>query len=168
MTMSHPTDPRLADISTYDREAVIATVTDFYQFLATLPYIEPADVLYPPPGGWPNINAENFAGLGKTEQVIALLKHLPYIRMDGNHEYMVAPETFPCDYRRDYFQSPAVFADGRGPWDVPVGFSFPPWVVPLTYGKNHGDYLMLDTTDGEFDQENQCLHVEPDIRPRSL
>ena len=34
-------------------------------------------------------------------------------------------------------------------------FEFPSWVVPLTYGKNHGDYLMLDTTDGEFYAEGE-------------
>ncbi|MCJ1269695.1 hypothetical protein MMC22_009587 [Lobaria immixta] len=149
MTTSHPADPQLGEISKYDREAVIAAVTDFYHFLAQLPYIEPADILHPPlEGGWPNITTENFACLGKSDEVIALLKCLPYIRMDGHHEYVVAPETFPCDYRRDYFQTPS-FAEGRtAPWDVPVGLKFPSWVIPLTYGKNHGDYLMFDTTDG--------------------
>lgn len=143
--MSHPPDHQ----PIYDRKVVVATIADFYQFLASLPYIELTDVLYPPlESGWPNITGEKFALLRKSEEVIELLKHLPYIKMDGGHEYMVAPETFPCDYRRDYFQSPS-FTEGREPWDVPVGFKFPPWVIPLTYGKNHGDYLMLDTTDGE-------------------
>lgn len=155
--MSHPTEP---DPGSYDRDAIIAAVTDFYQFLARLPYIEPAEVLYPPPssgsdgslpGSWPHITSETFGALGKSAEVIALLQRLPYIRMDGEQEYVVAPETFPCDYRRDYFRAPALTAegDGGGPWDVPGGFEFPSWVVPLTYGKNHGDYLMLDTTDGE-------------------
>lgn len=165
--MSHPTASQLGELSTYDREAIIAVVADFYQFLAKLPYIESADILYPPEGGWPNITQENFACLGKNEEVIELLKLLPYIRMDGSHEYLVAPETSPCDYRRDYFQSPS-FAEGRGPWDVPVGFEFPPWVIPLTYGKNHGDYLMLDTTDGEFYHKMNIYHMRPDFVTNSL
>jgi hypothetical protein len=28
-------------------------------------------------------------------------------------------------------------------------FTFPEWVVPLTYGKVNGQYIMLDTTDGK-------------------
>jgi hypothetical protein len=142
---------RSAETPSYDREEVIATITDFYQFLSKLPWIKPEDVLYPPKEGWPNITEENFSFLSKNSEVITLLKHLPYIRMDGKTEYMVAPQTFPCDYRRDYFQSPA-FVKGRPPYEVtePDEFEFPPWVVGLTYGKNKGDYLMLDTCDGEF------------------
>jgi hypothetical protein len=145
--MSLPPDPRVGATSQYDREEVIAVVTEFYQFLAKLPYIEPADVLFPPASGWSNINHQNFAGLGKSEEVIELLKRLPYIDMSG-HEYLIAPNTYPCDYRREPFQSP-VTTKSTG-WYVPIGSEFPPWVVPLTYGKRDGTYLMLDTTDGKF------------------
>jgi hypothetical protein len=68
--------------------------------------------------------------------------------MSNNHEYMIAPQTYPCDYWRDYFQSPT-FTKLRPPYEVPYGFEYPPWVVPLTYGKNDGSYLMLDTIDGK-------------------
>jgi len=134
----------------YDREEVIATITDFYQFLSKLPWVEPDDILYPPEGGWPNITKENFNFLGKNDEVITLLKQLPYVRMDGEDEYQVAPETFPCDYRRNYFKSPS-FGKGNMPYEVPPtekGFEFPPWVISLTNGKKHGDWLLLDTTDG--------------------
>ena len=133
---------------------MITRLRDFYTFLSKLPWIEPQDVLdAPEPGGWPNISKDNFAYLGKNDEVVALLQHLPYVRMDGkNGEYALAYSTFPCDYRRDYFQNLAGLA--AAPWEIPEtegrGFKFPPWVVPLTDGKNHGDYLMLDTTDGEF------------------
>lgn len=53
--------PRLEKPSTYDREDTITAVTDLYPFLATLPYIEPTDILYPPPEGWPHITKENEA-----------------------------------------------------------------------------------------------------------
>jgi hypothetical protein len=33
----------------------------------------------PPEGGWPNIIPENFQKLGKTDEVIRLLRNLPYI-----------------------------------------------------------------------------------------
>jgi hypothetical protein len=150
--MSTSSEPPSLELSSYNREEIVATLRDFYEFLSKLPWLESGDILYPPESGWPNITKENFAFLGKNEEVIALLRHLPYIRMDGKGQYVVAYNTFPCDYRRDYFQSPA-FEKGLTPWEIPETggrFEFPSWVVPLTYGKNHGDYLMLDTTDGGF------------------
>jgi len=39
-------DPRLEKPSTYNRKEAITAVTGLYQFLATLPYIEPTDILY--------------------------------------------------------------------------------------------------------------------------
>ena len=114
MRMLRPTEPQSAETPSYDREEIIAMVTDFYQFLSKLPWIKPVDILYPPERGWPNITNESFAFLGKNGEVIALLRHLPYIRMDGKSEYLVALNTFPCDYRRDHFQSPS-FEKGRTP-----------------------------------------------------
>src|SRR5271156_4334341 len=117
MRMLRPTEPQSAETPSYDREEIIATITDFYQFLSKLPWIKPVDILYPPEGGWPNITNESFAFLGKNGEVIALLRHLPYIRMDWENEYLVAPYTFPCDYRRDYFQSPS-FEKGCTLWEI--------------------------------------------------
>jgi hypothetical protein len=129
---------------------VATALRDFYGFLAKLPWLEPEDVLEPPEQGWSNINIDNFGALHKNSIVIDLLKHLPYIRMDGpNKEYTLAWSTHPCDYRRSYFQMVGPSIDC---WEIPDtterDFDFPEWVVPLTYGKVHGQYIMLDTTDG--------------------
>ena len=148
--MSHPQDPRFEGTARYDRDHVIATVSDFYKFLVGTPFLEPDDVLFPPPGGWPNINKQRFAALGKNDEVVELLAHLPYINMSGQ-DYMVAPSTYPIDYRGEKFQSAlekgAENARING-WYIPSHHDFPPWVVPLTTGILNGDYLMLDTSDG--------------------
>jgi hypothetical protein len=124
----------------YNRNEVIATITTFYQLLAKLPCIELADILYPPAGGWPNITKENFACLDRNEKVIELLKRLPYVKMSNDREYMIAPQIHQGDYQRDYFQSRA-FTKSRSLWEVPHDFKYPPWVVLLTNGKNHGSYF---------------------------
>jgi hypothetical protein len=62
---------------------VATTLLDFYNFLALLPWLKPSDILEPPARGWPNISSDNFAPLHKNNTVIKLLKHLPYLRMDG-------------------------------------------------------------------------------------
>lgn len=66
-------------------------------------------------------------------------------------EYMVAPYTYPIDYRGDKFQSAldkGVENAKINGWNIPSYQVFPPWVVPLTTGIIHGDYLMLDTLEG--------------------
>lgn len=134
-----------------DLQAEVATaLQDFYNFLALLPWLDPSDILTPPAGGWPNINEANFAPLHKTDTVIQLLKHIPYLRMgDSDDKNPLVWQTFPCDYQRDYFQKVQSAIDY---WEIPNtserGFEFPEWVVPLTYGKVNGQYIMLDTSDG--------------------
>lgn len=134
-----------------DLQIEVATaLRDFYDFLTKLPWLQPEDVLEPPERGWPNINAKNFRAFHKSNVVIELLKHLPYIRMDGpNGDYTLAFSTYPCDYRRGYFQEIGSVIDC---WEIADtierDFKFPEWVIPLTYGKVRGQYIMLDTTDG--------------------
>jgi hypothetical protein len=62
----------------YSRDAVVAAVRDYYRFLVDM-YLPESLVLYPPNGGWPSITSDTWADSGKSDEVIALLRHLPYI-----------------------------------------------------------------------------------------
>ncbi|OCL06226.1 hypothetical protein AOQ84DRAFT_411663, partial [Glonium stellatum] len=146
LTMSLPPDPRVDGDPEYNREEIITAVTEFYKSLARLPYIELADILIPPPDGWPHITEEKFAALRKNHEVIELIRHLPYMNM-SRHEYMIAPDTYPIDYRGKGFNEGEVSEESAGR-AIPPGLEVPEWVVPLTYGSRDGTYLMLDTTDG--------------------
>jgi hypothetical protein len=158
-------------LATSDLQTEVATaLRDFYNFLARLPWLEPSDILEPPAQGWPNITSDNFAPLHKNNAVIELLRHLPYLRMDGPFErYTLVWSTYPCDYRRDYFHE---VKPGIDCWEIPDttgrDYHFPEWVVPLTYGKVHGQYIMLDTTDGiyKFLLAKTCFLVRPLITDR--
>lgn len=148
--MSHSQDPRFEGTSRYVREEVNANITEFYQFLAKFPVIEPDDILKPPKQGWPEITAERLAPLSKSEEVIQLLAHLPYLSVNG-HEAMAAPSTHMIDYRGPRFLD--ALATGRqdaAGWNyVPPFVDLPPHVVTLTAGRVHGDFLLLDTSDGQ-------------------
>ncbi|CAI9627207.1 unnamed protein product [Alternaria burnsii] len=143
------------------RTEVATALLDFYNFLARLPWLKPSDILEPPAQGWPNITSDNFAPLHKNGTVIELLKRLPYLRMDGPFERnTLAWSTYPCDYRRDYFQK---VEPGIDCWEIPDtserDYDFPEWAVALTYGKVHRQYIMLDTTDGTaMRYQVQTLH----------
>ena len=62
----------------YSRDQYVAAITEFYELVTSL-YIPRSALKFPPPGGWPNITPENCAGFGKSDFVVDLLKHLPYI-----------------------------------------------------------------------------------------
>ena len=67
---------------TYSRAETIAAVTDYYKFLTTM-YMDDSQVVYPPAGGWPSIvntDPDILKLLGKSDEVLSLLAHLPYIR----------------------------------------------------------------------------------------
>lgn len=66
------------DKITYSREATIAAVRDYYQFLADM--FLPEDFIEEPPAeGWPSITKERVTRLGKNDEVFELMRHLPYL-----------------------------------------------------------------------------------------
>ncbi|EXF76362.1 hypothetical protein CFIO01_12058 [Colletotrichum fioriniae PJ7] len=71
---------RTLDQVEYSEEATVAAVTDFFAFLAKM-YLPESAVVHPPPGGWPTL-ASDLQDLGKSDEVLSLLSHLPYIRQD--------------------------------------------------------------------------------------
>jgi hypothetical protein len=79
----------------YHQQEIVAGLTD--------PYIDSSAVLTPPSTGWHNITRDQFSELGKNDEVVDLLKHLPYIDLTG-HQYVIAPDTYPTDYRGEGFQ----------------------------------------------------------------
>jgi hypothetical protein len=130
----------------YHQQEIVAGLTDFYHFLSSLPYIDSSAVLTPPSTGWHNITRDQFSELGKNDEVVDLLKHLPYIDLTG-HQYVIAPDTYPTDYRGEGFQHDVTKESiGRC---MPLGdVDFPEWVINLTHGSRDGIYVMLDTKDG--------------------
>jgi hypothetical protein len=155
MTTSNLPDPRFDNrVLTYDAEAIKTALSTYFYALSKLPYIEASDIVYPPATGWPNITTTNFAPLGKNETVIALLKHLPYLRNPGLPKgYAIAFETFAIDYSAAPFTEPldGDAAEGWSPdqYEDDEG-KIKSWVVPLTISQDQGSgcWWLLDTTDG--------------------
>ncbi|KAK3307681.1 uncharacterized protein B0T15DRAFT_433419 [Chaetomium strumarium] len=89
--------PELHEVS-YLREATIAAVRKYYRFLTRM-YLKECYVAEPPEGGWPEINAETIGMLGKTDEVISLLRHLPYIHSSDDSAQGAGKALF-ADWRR--------------------------------------------------------------------
>ena len=68
----------LCNIS-YSRDATVRAFEDYFQFLTHM-YLDSEYVVHPPAGGWPEITTTTMAPFHKTDEVVQLLRRLPYIR----------------------------------------------------------------------------------------
>ncbi|KAG9682340.1 hypothetical protein KCU76_g13871, partial [Aureobasidium melanogenum] len=105
-------------------------------------------IVEPPEEGWPSITQDSLAGLEKTEAVIELLRHLPYIEPSEDYNTQVAFGTSVIDYREI---GKYKVAEGKSFQFIPAGNEeFPPDVVVLTdEGEDYyGSLLLLDTKKG--------------------
>ncbi|OBT49596.1 hypothetical protein VE04_10008 [Pseudogymnoascus sp. 24MN13] len=141
--------PELEDI-TYSRDECVAAVRDYYDFLSKM-YHDESDVLIPPDGGWPTITQDNLRGLGKTDEVISLLRSLPYIRAPEHTvlKLQSAPLCQFADWRQDSHNVSISASNcevlkhcSESAWLLE---DIPPHVVSLTSGNYDNPVLLLDT-----------------------
>jgi hypothetical protein len=89
--------PRLSEIS-YSHEAAVAAITDYFDFLAKM-YLDESAIFRPPEGGWPEITPDRLSDLGKTDEVIMLLRHIPYLRGGMAEQWKSEAEAGPSGVR---------------------------------------------------------------------
>jgi hypothetical protein len=99
--------------SSYNRDKVISSISNLYKLLIKLPYVDPEALVYPPTdenkNGWTGINETELRKRGKTDRIVDLLRHLPYLRQPksineadnhtaGDHKWMISPGTITIAY----------------------------------------------------------------------
>ncbi|KAI9150677.1 hypothetical protein HJFPF1_10453 [Paramyrothecium foliicola] len=139
--------PHLADVS-YSRDETIAAIRDYYRFLTSM-YLPESVILYPPPDGWPNITSTNMQRLGKADEVITLLKHLPYIEdTSGGAGFQAAPWCTFADYRSWTMEHTITQGSANEARLITEGSIFedvPAHVIGLTAGGRDNPVFLLDT-----------------------
>lgn len=143
--------------------AIVEPVASFYALLTTFPYLPTSDILTPPTAGWPQSDIANFRKLGKTDFVVEVLRHLPYIRTDSREWRIGYDDTIPITY----VKVPGIEetwtvggklaeleegADHVALWErfiEPHGQKLDAHVVALTSGSLYGAWLLLDTEAGK-------------------
>jgi len=136
-------------MTAYSRETTVKAVRSYYAFLvAKLGAIRPSCIIEPPVGGWPNITAASLVSLKKTDEVVELLRHLPYIKGEskGDWNEKIAPETNAFQYG-----GPGTMPSNgtaRDMWPPGAG-EIPTHVAVLTMGARYGSWLLFDTVEGQ-------------------
>jgi hypothetical protein len=134
----------------YSRDEFIAAIRDYYEFLATM-FIDRSCIVESPQGGWPSITAESMQGIRKTEEVIQLLKHMPYIVNKPFSHAM--PGCMPFDWAT----AGAHLMSGKDPegslimsegFEDQFGGRIPRYYIGLMRGRRERDIVLLNTKDG--------------------
>lgn len=158
MTSNQSDSSATANAAPYSRQATVAALRSFYDFLATLPRLSADAVVDAPPSGWPALTDDFLAQLGpKTAAVHDLLRHVPIIAAgtdgdDGDDDggegnALIAPATMAIRWDNgDGFLGSAL---GRGIIDGVlsphgVGDELPPHVAVLSKGGRDGSWLLVD------------------------
>ncbi len=143
--------PSLSEIK-YSRDECISALRDYYDFLTKL-YLNKSSIIEPPKEGWPSITPESLQGLGKTNEVIALLRHLPYIQrpLDDRDKAHGAANCYFADWQwnANWLSVACDRADGADELRIiteDVGFTdVPPHVIGITQGGRDNEVFLLDT-----------------------
>ncbi|KAI1475888.1 hypothetical protein F4774DRAFT_421169 [Daldinia eschscholtzii] len=83
----------------YSRDKTVQSILRFYQEVTRHPYLDDDALIIPPANGWSSINVR-----GKTESVLELLRHLPYLcpipicYTDGQSHDEIYPLPAHCVY----------------------------------------------------------------------
>ncbi|KAK8028335.1 hypothetical protein PG991_005391 [Apiospora marii] len=166
--------PELEDVS-YSEAECVAAIADYYEFLTKM-YLDESEVIYPPKGGWPSItqaHPEVLARFGKTDTVISLLAHLPYIRNKGGAEDGIhAIADCPFADWDDFFSGLPPDSDLDSCKMVTESYAFtevaPPHVVGLAAGHRDASIIIVDTELGiihwdQYPYRNQETHIREPI-----
>ncbi|OLN87543.1 hypothetical protein CCHL11_06201 [Colletotrichum chlorophyti] len=160
--------PDLEEI-TYSRAATIAAISSYYDFLTKM-YLNESKVIHPPSGGWPSIvNADPDAlrTLGKSDEVLQLLAHLPYIRSPRNwhNDAEAAPECILAEWQDLIaYLSPGSVTGGEDMRIASEGATFaslaPSHVFGLGFGGRDNAVMVLDTKLGIIHWEDCPARIE--------
>ncbi|KAL2122665.1 hypothetical protein VTJ04DRAFT_3120 [Mycothermus thermophilus] len=150
--------PRLSEVS-YSLEETVAAIRDYFEFLTRV-YLDESYVHLPPEGGWPEITPERLRGLGKTDDVVQLLRHMPYIQDDENTGSRIYAGPCMCEFYKwpvlirncerstnisKDFEDMRILTEPYGDWDKGL---VPPHMVGLITIETYFERFLLDTKHG--------------------
>jgi hypothetical protein len=138
----------------YNRDIVVNCIKRHYDLLVRAAYLDPANIQYPPADGWSDeqLVVDVLRVLGRSDKVIDLLRHLPYIK-DSAENFYIYHETHPMSYLRGtdlVGNLKAEECQGKDLCELllmPVPADWPAGFISLSHGRE-GTWWVIDTTKG--------------------
>ncbi|KAH4855048.1 hypothetical protein HBI24_147200 [Parastagonospora nodorum] len=158
----------------YDRDVVVNCIKRHYELLVKAAYFDPAEVLYPPDEGWSDekLAVDVLCAFRRSEDVIDLLRHLPYIKqLDGHDTDEVYLYTQHMSYLREAWPFKSLdpkFCRQKQLADellMPTAGEWPGEYISLTRDQ-HATWWVIDTAKGLAMLRIQSDHQRTDIQPR--
>jgi hypothetical protein len=144
----------------HNRDVLVNCIKRYYDLLIRAAYLDPNAIETPPPSGWTDeqLEVDILRVLGRSETVIDLLRHIPYIKSylthrQHNPRYEVLEETVAINYLRtaDLFEgATAEECKGKTLDDfclMPVDAEWPAGFISLTGGREATSWV-IDTDEG--------------------
>ena len=159
------------DEVSYSRDATVRAIREYYGFLVKM-YANESCILEPPEGGWPLTDPKGFGqALGKTDEVVELLRHLPYISFNEAHG---VPECWFADWQHcmglynagyvyegepDILERVRITTENAIPRE-----EMSPHVIGLTNGGRYTPAFLLDTERGVVYWYNRFYDCDDTIK----
>lgn len=131
----------------YDQNEIVGFITELYELLVKLAYIDEDHITWPPIGGHA-INEDLCRELQISPQVISLMKQIPYINGDFRYFLHLFPNSEPLSYLQD-----SDIERGRDPAASPHRPRrdyLLPQDIALTGPGDEGPYFVLDVRESRF------------------
>lgn len=125
-------------------KTVQTAMLKYFTLLSRMPHIQPGALRQPPVDGWPSVNTEKLQAMGKTNEAIEFLRHLPCLVHDPEYNSHGHPH-ISRETDSIYFCSGEAI-DGWEEKDLLTPGHVIWWGRAWTRG---GHYLLLDTIKGE-------------------
>lgn len=137
--------------TTYNPGDVIRGLAEYYQLLSQAAYFPPSTIDVPPPEGWSDaqLDIDLLRTFGRSDTIVDLLRHLPYVQGNPNGEWQIAPETFAVRYLRGPHSVSWADDYQRARWAPVMPMEdLPSHMVALTTGHHGSTAWLLDTSEG--------------------
>ncbi|KAF2963741.1 hypothetical protein GQX73_g9832 [Xylaria multiplex] len=157
----------------YDRDAIARRLTEYYELLVGMAYLDPSVIQRPPPQGWSDdqLAVDVLRKMNRSDEAIDLLRHIPYIRQDPKDEkWEIYPETRPISYLRDGWLLRGKTAESCAGKRLhhlnmmPFDAEYPAGMISLTFGRD-ATFWVVDTDAGQMFPVG--LYVIDDTAPES-
>ncbi|KAL0932162.1 uncharacterized protein CTRU02_213115 [Colletotrichum truncatum] len=132
----------------YSHDETVEGITSFYELMLRIHGEDMAILERPPPTGWPQITVESFAGLGKTEEVIKLLRHIPYLVTGPDAVPCILESTSPIEYIDTQFCEEVKKLPPVEPLEDDTDERLPGHILRFAEGRRDGYTLLIDTRRG--------------------